>query len=157
MRAWGWSLLAAVLPWMGPADSPSMPLRPAPPCAVALDVSLETPMPWGAVEWRLFTREVDRVWTPYGVTICWNVGGDSCRGFAVRLRVFVADVLPPSVSTSAPPVVGRILFYGDEAGTEIFLSIEGGRHLVTHATLGGRKVGDWPTRDRWLLPSRRSG
>jgi hypothetical protein len=144
MRAWGWSLLAAVLPWMGPADSPSMPLRAAPPCAVALDVSLEAPMPWGAVEWRLFTREVDRVWTPYGVTICWNVGGDSCRGFAVRLRVFVADVLPPSVPTSAPPVVGRILFYGDEAGTEIFLSIEGGRHLVTHATLGGRKVGDWP-------------
>ena len=145
MRAWGWSLLAAVLPWTGPADSPSMPIRPVvSPCAVALDVSVEAPMPWGAVEWRLFTREVDRVWRPYGVTICWNVGGDTCEGFAVRLRVFVADVLPPAASTSALPVVGRILFYGDGPGTEIFLSIDGGRYLVTRATLGARKVGDWP-------------
>ncbi len=145
MRAWEWSLLAAVLPWMGPAESPSMPLRPvAPPCAVALDVRLEAPMRWGAVEWRLFTREVDRVWTPYGVTICWKPGGTSCEGFAVRVSVLVAEALPPAASTSAPPVVGRILFYGDEPGNEIFLSIEGGQYLVTHATLGGRKVADWP-------------
>jgi hypothetical protein len=39
MRAWRWSLLAVRLPWMGPAESPAMLLRPvAPPCAVALDV-----------------------------------------------------------------------------------------------------------------------
>ena len=101
-------------------------------------------MRWGAIEWRLFTREVEQAWTPYGVTICWQAGEDGCEGFAVRLRVFVAEVLPPAGSTSAPPVVGRIPFYGDQPGTEIFLSIEGGRYLVTHATLGGRKVGDWP-------------
>jgi hypothetical protein len=119
MRAWRWSLLAAMLPWMGPAESPSMLLRPmAPPCAVALDVRLEAPLRWGAIEWRLFTREVEQAWTPYGITICWQGGEDRCEGF-----------------------VGRIPFCGEEPGTEIFLSIEGGRYLVTHATLGARKVG----------------
>jgi hypothetical protein len=144
MRTWGWSLLAAVLPWMGPAESPSMPLRPvAPPCSVALDLRLEVPLRWGAVEWRIFAGEVEQRWTPYGVKICWQVGVDSCEGFAVQLRVLVAEVLPPAATTNAP-VVGRIPFYEDGPGAEIFLSIQGGRYLVTHATLGGRKVGDWP-------------
>src|SRR5262245_52771211 len=59
MRAWGWSLLAAVLPWTGPAVSPSLPIgRVSAPCAVALAVTLEAPVHWGTLEWRWFTREV---------------------------------------------------------------------------------------------------
>jgi len=145
MRAWGWSLLAAVLPWTGPAVSPSLPIgRVSVPCAVALDVTLERPLHWGTLEWRWLTREVEQAWTPYGVTICWQVAGRGCEGFAVRLRVFVAEALPPSTGKSARPVVGRITFYGDSPGNEIFLSLEGGRFLVAHATLGGRTLGDWP-------------
>jgi hypothetical protein len=145
MRAWGWSLLAAaVLPWTGAVESPLLPLPQQAPCAVAIDVRVEAPLQWGRLEWRLFTREVEGAWTPYGLTICWEHGGHGCEGFTVRLRVFVAETLPPAAVPTAPPVVGRIRFQGNEPGTEIFLSLEGGRFLVSHASLGGRRVADWP-------------
>jgi hypothetical protein len=142
MRAWGWSLLAAVLPWTGPADSPSLPIaRASTPCAITLDVTVDAPLHWDTLEWRWFTREVEQAWTPFGVMICWRTVGHGCEGLAIRLRVFVAERLPTS---DGRPVVGRILFYGDSPGSEISLSLEGGRFLVAHATLGGRKLGEWP-------------
>jgi hypothetical protein len=130
MRAWGWSLLAAVLPWTGPADSPSLPIgRASVPCAITLDVTVDAPLRWSTLDWRWFTRDVEQAWTPYGVTICWGTAGRGCEGFAVRLRVFVAEKLP-SAPKNGRPVVGRILFYGDSPGRELSLSLEGGRFLV---------------------------
>jgi hypothetical protein len=143
MRAWGWSLLAAVLPWTGPVDSPLLPLTPRAPCAIAIEVRLEAPLHWGALEWRLFTREVEQVWTPYGLTICWASGDRGCEGFQVRLRVRITGTVS-SGSSPTTPAVGRIGFYADRPGTEISLSLEGGRFLVTHATLGGRRLSEWP-------------
>ena len=145
MRAWGWSLLAAVLPWTGPVESPLLPLTPDAPCAIAIEVRLEAPLQWGALEWRLFTREVEQVWTPYGLTICWASAERGCEGFRIRLRVRITRAVSSAGRPPVAPVVGRIGFYADRPGTEIALSLEGGRFLVTHARLGGRRLSDWPT------------
>lgn len=145
MRAWGWSLLA-VLPWTTPAETPLLPLRPATPCVVAIEMHVRAPLKWGGFEWHLFTREVEHVWAPYGLTVCWIDGEKGCEGIEVRLRVLVAETLPPVNEAAGfqPPVVGRIVFDRDAPGTDIAVSLAGGRYLVARATLGGRPLGDWP-------------
>jgi hypothetical protein len=142
MRAWGWSLLA-VLPLTGQTVSP---LMPAAPCAVGIEVEVTAPLRWGAFEWRLFTSEVEHVWAPYGLSICWRQGANGCEGAQVRLRVLVAETLPPARSTTPTraPVVGRIMFDANGPATDITLSLEGGRYLVARATLGGRPIEAWP-------------
>ena len=144
MRAWGWSLLA-VLPWVGPAESPSLPIRMPSACAVAVDVRFEATRRWGAVEWQLFTRQVERVWTPLGVSICWRSGGGRCDGIALAVTVTIGESPIGAAVPGETLVVGDITFDGDEPRNEIRLSLAGGRFLVTLATLGGRQIADWPT------------
>ena len=83
--------------------------------------------PWsgGSLEWQLFTREVERVWTPYGVTFCWAEGPRGCEGVEARVRVLIADDLPASAvrETARQPVVGRITFHADAPGSDIVLSV----------------------------------
>jgi hypothetical protein len=121
MRAWGWSLLAAVLPWMGPADSPSMPLRPvAPPCAGAgrkpRGQCRGAPSSGGSSRGRSIRRGRP---TASRLLEAGEDRGSPC-GCACSSRTCAAGSV-----LNRPPVVGRIL-YGDEPGTEIFLSIEVG-------------------------------
>lgn len=143
MRAWTSSLLA-VLPWLPTAD---LPRATAVPCAVALEVQVQAHLQWGSLEWHLFTGEVEHVWAPYGVTFCWAEGPRGCEGIEARVRVLVADDLPVSAvaETARRPVVGRITFHGDAPGSEIVLSLSAARHLVVHATLGGRPISEWPS------------
>ena len=141
MRAWTSSLFA-VLPWLPPAD---LPRAPAVPCAVAVEVQVQARLEWGSLEWHLFTGEVERVWAPYGVTFCWAEGG-GCEGVEARVRVLVTGELPVSAvrETERQPVVGRITFHAGAPGSDIVLSVTSARHLVVHATLGGRPISEWP-------------
>jgi len=143
MRAWTSSLLA-VLPWLPPAD---LPRAPVVPCAVAVEVQVQAHLQWGSVEWHLFTGEVERVWEPYGVTLCWAEGPRGCEGVEARVRVLIADDLPASAirETARQPVVGRITFHAGAPGSDIVLSLTSARTLVVRATLGGRPISDWPT------------
>jgi len=142
MRAWTSSLLA-VLPWLPPAD---LPRAPATPCAVVVDVQVQARLDWGLLEWHSFTGEVERVWAPYGVTFCWAEGPRGCEGVEARVRVLIADDLPASAvrETARQPVVGRITFHAGAPGSDIVLSLTSARHLVVHATLGGRPISEWP-------------
>jgi hypothetical protein len=142
MRVWGSSLLA-VLPFLPPAD-----LTPqAAPCGVAIELEVKAPLQWGALEWRLLTREVEGLWERYGLSLCWGEGTKGCVGWQVRLRVLVAEDLPPSgeITVGAKPIVGRIIFDADGPGTDIALSVRTARALAARARLGGRPLGGWPT------------
>jgi len=142
MRAWTSSLLA-VLPWLPPAD---LPRAPPTPCAVVVDVQVQARLDWGLLEWHSFTGEVERVWAPYGVTFCWAEGPRGCEGVEARVRVLIADELPASAvrETARQMVVGRITFHANAPGSDIVLSVTSARHLVVHATLGGRPISEWP-------------
>ena len=142
MRAWTSSLLA-MLPWLPPAD---LPRAPAVPCAVGVEVQVQAHLEWGSLEWHLFSGEVERVWAPYGMTFCWAEGPRGCEGVEARVRVLIADDLPASAvrETARQPVVGRITFHADAPGSDIVLSVTSARHLVVHATLGGRPISEWP-------------
>ena len=142
MRAWSSSLLA-LLPLM-PSTHPAR--VPPTPCAVAVEILVQAHLRWGSLEWHLFTGEVERVWAPYGVTICWAEGPNGCEGMEARVHVLIAEDLPGSVAreTAGQPVVGRITFDGSGPGSDIVLSLTGARNLVVRATLGGRPLADWP-------------
>jgi hypothetical protein len=135
------SALFAMLPLGVPAELS----RQGPTCAVAIELQVKTPLSWGEHEWHVMTREVERIWEPYGLTLCWADGTNPCAGWEVRLRVLVADNLPPK--TAAPvvkTVVGRILFDSDGPSTDVALSVNGARGLVAKATLGDRQLDQWP-------------
>jgi hypothetical protein len=142
MRAWTSSLLA-VLPWLPPAN---LPRAPSVPCVLAVDVQVRAHLQWGSLEWHLFTGEVERVWAPYGLTFCWAEGPRGCEGIEARVDVLIADDLPASAvrETARLPVVGRITFHAGAPGSDIALSVTSARTLVVRATLGGRRVSDWP-------------
>ena len=70
---------------------------------------METHVGWGPVEWKLLTDEVDRIWEPYGLTLCWTQRSNPCAGWGVHLTVVVADDLPPSIKAahlSSPSLAG---------------------------------------------------
>ena len=85
-------------------------------CEIAIELQVKAPLEWNPLEWRQMTSEVERIWEPYGLSVCWIDRNDPCPGRDVRLRVLVAEELPPSSSAASPgaPVVGRILF--DQSG-----------------------------------------
>jgi hypothetical protein len=164
MRAWRCPLLAVV---------PLLPLEivppEPPPCAVAIELHVRVPAPWGQIDWRMMTAETERVWAPYGITICWNAGpSDTCGGMEIRLRVLVAadaaalgrgaadhrtdgpaprpDAAGPAHSNAVATdrVLGWITFREGAPGTDIVLSLSGARDLVGHATVGFRPLDEWP-------------
>jgi hypothetical protein len=165
MRTWPRSLLA-VVPLLPLDLVPPVP----PPCAVAIELQVRAPAPWGRIDWRVMTAETERLWAPYGITVCWDSGpSGACRGLEIRLRVLVAaDATPPhqigadeprtgvperagAAGRASPPgavatdaVLGWIAFRGREPGPDIVLSIAGARSLVRHATVGSRPLAEWP-------------
>jgi hypothetical protein len=132
--------MLAVIPWIALEDA--FPERPA-PCAIAIELQVRAPVVWGYVEWQLLVGEVTRIWAPYGVTFCWDRDGESCRGVEVRLRVLLAQDPPAPPRAAAPSLLGWIWFRGNEPGTDIVLSANGARTLVSRARLGDRPLGDW--------------
>jgi hypothetical protein len=132
--------MLAVIPWIALEDA--FPERPA-PCAIAIELQVRAPVVWGYVEWQLLVGEVTRIWAPYGVTFCWDRDGESCRGVEVRLRVLLAQDPPAPPRAAAPSLLGWIWFRGNEPGTDIVLSANGARSLVSRVRLGDRPLGDW--------------
>ena len=132
--------MLAVIPWIALEDA--FPERRA-PCAIAIELQVRAPLVWGDVEWQVLIGEVRRIWAPYGVTFCWDRDGESCRGVEVRLRVLLAQDPPPPPRAAAPSLLGWIWFRANEPGTDIVLSANGARSLVSRARLGDRPLGDW--------------
>ena len=132
--------MLAVIPWM--ALDERLPERPA-PCAVALEVQVRAPLRWGTVEWQVLIGEVTRIWAPYGVRFCWDTDGTHCRGVEVRLRVLLAHDPPPPPRAADRSLLGWIWFRGDEPGTDIVLSANGARRLVSRARIGDRSLGEF--------------
>jgi hypothetical protein len=132
MRLWG--MLLAVLPLMPMGDLG--PAR-AVPCAMAIALDVRATLAWGSIEWHLVTSEVDRMWAPYGVTFCWIEHAQRCEGLQVRIRVLIADDIPPLSTADRQRPLGRIYFEGRRPVSEIWLSVTGARQLVARARLGG--------------------
>src|SRR6476620_5442871 len=99
------SALLAMLPIGSQADLSSQ----SPSCPIAIELRVESHVGWGPVEWKLLTDEVDRIWEPYGLTLCWTQRSNPCAGWGVHLTVVVADDLPSSPHPR--PVVGQSPFY----------------------------------------------
>jgi hypothetical protein len=139
MRLWG--MLLTVLPLMPTGDVG--PARTV-PCAMAIALDVHATLAWGSIEWHLVTGEVDRMWAPYGVTFCWIEHAQRCEGLQVRIRVLIADDIPPLGTADRQSPVGRIYFEGRRPVSEIWLSVTGARQLVARARLGDRLVASWP-------------
>jgi hypothetical protein len=137
------SALLAMLPIGSQADLS----RQSPSCPIAIELRVESHVGWGPVEWKLLTDEVDRIWEPYGLTLCWTQRSNPCAGWGVHLTVVVADDLPPSIKAAhlLEPVVGRIRFDADGPSTDIGLSVKAARGLVAEVRLGDRRLEQWPT------------
>ena len=135
--------LGSALLAMLPIGSQAELAKQSPTCPIAIELRVETHVSWGPVEWKLLTDEVDRIWLPYGLTLCWTQRSNPCAGWGVRLTVAVADDLP--TSPSLRPVVGRIQFYANGPSTDIALSVKAARGLVAQVDLGDRRLDQWPT------------
>lgn len=137
--------LLAVLPIL-PQSPAAEPIGPASPCAVAVEVHVQPSIRWSASEWRALTAEVDRIWQPYGLQLCWATDGRGCAGWRVRLTALIGSVLAPSTDprSGGDPVVGRIVFDESGPGTEIALSATEARNLAGRATAGGTTLASWP-------------
>jgi hypothetical protein len=132
--------MLALLPWMALDDA--LPERRV-PCAMALDLQVRAALRWGTIEWQVLIGEVTRIWAPYGITFCWDLDGESCRGVEVRLRVLLADDPSPPPRVASRSRLGWIRFRHNEPGSDIGLSAEGARRLVSRARIGDRPLGDW--------------
>ncbi len=116
----------------------------APPCAVALDVRLEA-LSRGAVEWRLFTREVEQA---LDALRDHDLLEDSVRGSRCGCGCSSRRVPPPDERAAG-------------AGARGSADPHRGRYLVTHATLAAGRSSDWPSiaeccRRSWGARSRTS-
>jgi hypothetical protein len=135
--------LGSALLAMLPIGSQAELSRQSPSCPIAIELRVETHVGWGPVEWKLLTDEVDRIWEPYGLTLCWTQRSNPCAGWGAHLTVVVADDLPPSPHLR--PVVGRIRFYANGPSRDIALSVKAARGLVAAVDLGDRRLDQWPT------------
>jgi hypothetical protein len=117
--------------------------RQSPSCPIAIELRVEAHVGWGPVEWKLLTDEVDRIWEPYGLTLCWTQRSNPCAGWGAHLTVHVADDLPSSPHLK--PVVGSIRFYANGPSRDIALSVKAARGLVAAVDLGDRRLDQWPT------------
>jgi hypothetical protein len=106
-------------------------------CEIAIELQVEAPLEWEPLEWRRMTSEVERIWEPYGLSICWIDRDNPCPGHDVGLRVIISEELPPSSSARSPgaPVVGKILFGAKGPGMDIALSVKAARGLVAHSKI----------------------
>jgi hypothetical protein len=138
--------LGSVLLAMLPIGSQAELSRQSPSCPIAIEMRAETHVAWGPAEWKLLTDEVDRIWEPYGLTLCWTQRSNPCAGWGVHLTVVVADDLPPSVKPAhmLEPVVGQIRFDADGPSTDIGLSVKAARWLVAQVSVGDRRLDQWP-------------
>ena len=132
------SALLAMLP-LGPQAELS---RQSPSFPIAIELQMQTRVAWGPSDTKLLTDEVERIWQPYGLTLCWTQRSNPCAGWGVRLTVVVADDLPRKVTPAGlgEPIVGRILFDAGGPSTDIALSISAARGLVSRAS----RLGEWP-------------
>ena len=131
---------------MLPIGSQAELSRQSPSCPIAIELRVETHVAWGPAEWKVLTDEVDRIWEPYGLTLCWTQRSNPCAGWGVHLTVAVTDDLPESgKQPHFGPVVGRINFYADGPSTDIALSVTAARGLVAAVELGDSRLTDWPT------------
>ena len=115
-------------------------------CEIAVELQVMAPLEWKPLEWRRMTSEVERIWEPYGLSICWIGRDNPCAGRDVRLKVLVAEDLPGSSSraSSAGAILGQIIFHADEPGVDIALSVKAARGLVAHSEVGLVKLEAWP-------------
>jgi len=82
--------VAAAMPLVAASDEGPLPPAP-PPCHVGIDLQVHAALPWGPLEWTVFTSDVDRIRAQYGVTFCWALADEPCGGVRVHLRVLVED------------------------------------------------------------------
>jgi hypothetical protein len=141
---------------MLPIGSQAELTRQSPSYPIAVDMQVQTEVTWGSADWKLLTDEVERIWAPYGVTLCWVQSANQCAGWGVRLSVVVADNLPPSASRAGhvDPVVGRILFDANGPSTDIALSVRAARGLIGQAKVGDQRFEEWPVNAREALVPR---
>ena len=79
--------LGSALLAMLPIGSQAELSRQSPSCPIAIELRVETRVGWGPVEWKLLTDEVDRIWEPYGLTLCWTQRSNPCAGWGAHLTV----------------------------------------------------------------------
>lgn len=134
--------LGSVLLAMLPLGTQAELTRQSPSYPIAIDLQVQARVAWEASDLKLLTDEVEHIWAPYGLTLCWTQRSNPCAGWGVRLTVVVADDLPRKVMPAGlvEPIVGRILFDAGGPSTDIALSLSAARGLVTRAT----RQGDWP-------------
>ena len=132
---------------MLPLGSQAELSRQSPSYPISIDVQVQTQIAWGPTQWKDFRDEVEHIWAPYGLTLCWTQRSNPCDDWGPRLTVAIDDHLPPSVKPAQllHPVVGRILFDDDVPRKDIALSMTAARWLVTQARVGDERLGAWPS------------
>lgn len=116
---------------------------------VELALSIESDLSPRAVE--LMRAEIDRIWQPYSVVIGWDAAGPD--GSPERLRLTIADSeLDRPQQSAAHAALAWIWFDTPaRAGTEIRVSVDAARRLVSGVRVGGRSVAAWPALGETLL------
>jgi hypothetical protein len=140
---------------MLPIQSQAELSKQSPSIPIAIEMHVESQVAWGPADWKQLTDEVDRIWAPYGLTLCWAQRSNPCAGWDVRLSVTVVDDLSRRVTPAGPgnPIVGRILFDAGGPRTDIALSLRAARGLVEQARLGDERLQNFPA-ESWnaLVP-----
>jgi hypothetical protein len=134
------ALLLAVLPLPTPTHPEIVP----PQCAIALDVRAEPPMTWGERALRALTLEVDRIWHPYGIRLCWAGLSEDCDGWHARLQVLIASDPARIQAAQGRPILGSIPFDDRGPRPDITLSVATARRLVRNARLSDTALDTWP-------------
>lgn len=139
--------LGPVLLAMLPLGSQAELSRQSPSYPVSIEVQMQTQVAWGSTEWQDFTGEVEHIWAPYGLTLCWTQRANPCAGWGPHLTVVITDDLPPTARSARllQPVLGRILFDDGRPRTGIALSMTAARWLVTQARVGDERLQGWPS------------
>ena len=119
---------------------------------VELALSIESDLSPRAVE--LMRAEIDRIWQPYSVVIGWDAAGPD--GSPERLRLTIADSeLDRPQQSAAHAALAWIWFDTPaRAGTEIRVSVDAARRLVSGVRVGGRSVAAWPALGETLRKAR---
>jgi len=116
---------------------------------VELALSVESDLSPRAVE--LMRAEIDRIWQPYGVVIGWDAAGPG--GAPERLRLTIADSELDRPQQSAAHAALAWIWFDTPArpGSEIRVSLDAARRLVSGVRVGGRSIAAWPALGETLL------
>jgi hypothetical protein len=141
--------LMAVI-WLPPVDEAGSQSA----CRITIEIAFQAVAADPAFDERALREEVERLWAPYGVDVCWRGETAPCREAVGRLSVRLEASIDSTASdeSDTTPIVGQIRLRPGGGDAQVRLSLAGARSLAARARLGGRPLGSLPSnlRDGFL-------